>query len=90
MFKLTGRFDEFSARIPSVIAGTLGVLVTYFWANAMFSARVGCFAGIILATSFLYSGMARTADVDMILPCLRPLRSILYAGGISTTDCRQF
>ncbi|MDY0095265.1 MAG: glycosyltransferase family 39 protein, partial [Candidatus Vecturithrix sp.] len=67
MFKLTGRFDEFSARIPSVIAGTLGVLVTYFWANAMFSARVGCFAGIILATSFLYSGMARTADVDMML-----------------------
>lgn len=67
MFKLTGCFDELSARIPSVIAGTLGVLVTYFWANAMFSARVGCFAGTILATSFLYSGMARTADVDMML-----------------------
>ncbi|GAK55424.1 hypothetical protein U27_02257 [Candidatus Vecturithrix granuli] len=67
MFELTGRFDELSARIPSVIAGTLGVFVTYCWANAMFSARIGCFAGIILATSFLYGGMARTAGLDMML-----------------------
>ena len=67
MFTFTGRFDEFSARIPSVITGTLGVIVTYFWASAMFSARAGCFAGIILATSFLYGGMARTAGVDMML-----------------------
>lgn len=67
MFELTGRFDELSARIPSIIAGTLGVLVTYFWASVMFSARVGLLAGIILATSFLYGGMARTAGLDMML-----------------------
>ena len=57
MFEFTGRFDELNARIPSVIAGTLGVFVTYFWASAMFSVQVGFFAGIILATSFLYGGM---------------------------------
>ena len=67
MFEFTGRFDELNARIPSVIAGTLGVFVTYFWASAMFSVQVGFFAGIILATSFLYGGMARTAGVDMML-----------------------
>ncbi len=66
-FSLTGEFDEFSARIPSIVCGTLGVLVTYFWANSLFSARVGLMAGIILATSFLYAGMARTAGTDMML-----------------------
>lgn len=67
MFVLTGNIDEISARIPSIISGLLGVLVTYFWAAALFSPRVGLFSGIILATSFLYAGMARSAEVDMLL-----------------------
>ncbi len=67
MFTVTGRFDELSARLPSIISGTLGVLVTYLWASILFSQRVGFFSGIILATSFLYGGMARTAGVDMTL-----------------------
>jgi len=67
MFTLTGTFDELSARLPSMISGTLGVLITYLWGSAMFSSRIGLFAGIILATNFLYGGMARSAEVDMML-----------------------
>ena len=67
MFTLTGNVDELSARLPSIISGTLGVIITYLWASTLFSTRVGLFAGIILATSFLYGGMARTAGVDMLL-----------------------
>jgi len=66
-FTVTGKFDELSARLPSIISGTLGVLVTYLWAWALFSKRVGLFAGLVLATSFLYSGMARSAEIDMML-----------------------
>jgi 4-amino-4-deoxy-L-arabinose transferase-like glycosyltransferase len=66
-FTLTGKFDELSARIPSIISGIVGVFITYLWASCLFSRQVGLFAGIILATSFLYGGMARTAGVDMML-----------------------
>ncbi|PIE33608.1 hypothetical protein CSA56_10855 [candidate division KSB3 bacterium] len=67
MFTLTGEFDELSARLPSIISGTLGVLVTYLWAGTIFSPRIGLLAGFILGTSFLYVGMARSAEVDMML-----------------------
>ena len=67
MFTVTGHVDELSARIPSIIAGTLGVFVTYLWASTLFTARIGFLAGIILATNFLYGGMARTAGIDMML-----------------------
>ena len=53
--------------LDGMISGTLGIFVTYLWASTLFSARVGLFSGIILATSFLYGGMARTAGVDMML-----------------------
>ena len=66
-FTISGTFDELSARLPSIICGTLGVLVTYFWGRMAFSPRVGLFAGVILATSFLYGGMARMAGIDMML-----------------------
>ncbi len=66
-FTLTGKFDELSARLPSIISAALGVLVTYFWGWALFSKRVGLFAGLILATSFLYGGMARSAEIDIML-----------------------
>lgn len=66
-FTITGEFDELSARLPSMFSATLGVLVTYFWASALFSKRVGVFAGLILATSFLYGSMARSAETDMLL-----------------------
>ena len=67
MFTARGQFDELSARLPSFLAGTLGVLLTYFWANAMFSARVGLLAGIMLATNFLYGGMTRSSEADIML-----------------------
>ncbi len=66
-FTLTGRFDESSARLPSILAGTLGVLVAYLWATLIFSPRIGLLAGIILATSVLYGSMARSAEVDVML-----------------------
>jgi len=66
-FTITGEFDELSARLPSIISATLGAIVTYFWASVLFSKRVGLFAGLILATSFLYGGMARSAESDIML-----------------------
>ena len=66
-FRVRGRFDEFGARLPSILAGSAGVLVVYFWASMLFSTRSGLLAGIILASSFLYAGMARSAETDMLL-----------------------
>ncbi len=81
MFTITGRFDELSARLPSIISGALGVVVTYVWASMLFSSRVGLLAGIILATNFMYAGMARTAGVDMMLTLFTTAALCCFTGG---------
>ncbi|GAK61719.1 hypothetical protein U27_02548 [Candidatus Vecturithrix granuli] len=66
-FCLSGKFDEMSARVPSLLSAIGGVLITYCWANALLSARIGLLAGIMLTTTFLYVLMARMAQIDMLL-----------------------
>lgn len=82
-FKLTGRFDEFSARLPSAVCGTLGVFVTYCWVTTLFSRRTGLLAGIITATNFLYAGMARSAETDSMLTLFTTAALGCFALGMS-------
>jgi len=67
MFEWTGRFDEFSARVPSMVSAIFCVLLTYVWGRTTFTPRAGFMAGMILATSFLFVVMARMAQIDMLL-----------------------
>lgn len=67
MFAVSGEFSELSARLPSLLSGTLGVFLLVWWGRRVFSRQVGLFAGVVLATNFLYCGIARTADTDMML-----------------------
>ncbi|MCP4402108.1 MAG: glycosyltransferase family 39 protein [bacterium] len=81
VFRLRGKFDEFGARLPSMLAAGVGVLITYFWASMLFSAQAGLFAGIILASSFMYAGMARSAEVDMMLTLFSTAALYFFSAG---------
>ncbi len=65
-FKTLG-VSELSARLPSAIAGLLGVLVVLGigWRSAGW--RCGLMAALILAASPLYFSLARAASTDMLL-----------------------
>lgn len=61
-----GRVDELSARLPSALLGTLGVLVTYAVGALLWGSGAGLVAALVLSTSFEWRA-AREARVDMAL-----------------------
>jgi 4-amino-4-deoxy-L-arabinose transferase-like glycosyltransferase len=61
--------DEAAARFPSALAGLALALMTFFCGRRWFDARTGLLAGAIVATSFGYFSMARTALPDLPLAC---------------------
>jgi 4-amino-4-deoxy-L-arabinose transferase-like glycosyltransferase len=62
---LTGEVNEFAARLPSAVAGFLSVLLIMRIARRFFDERTAALAGLVLATSFSFTGFARTASADM-------------------------
>ncbi len=62
-----GEVTEFSARIPSVIFGICGAILTYLIAELFFSKEVALFSSIILTTTYGYVKAARSSTPDMCL-----------------------
>jgi 4-amino-4-deoxy-L-arabinose transferase-like glycosyltransferase len=62
---VTGGVNEWAARLPSAAAGLLAVLLVVRIGRRLFDERTGLVAGLILATSFSFTGFARTASADM-------------------------
>jgi 4-amino-4-deoxy-L-arabinose transferase-like glycosyltransferase len=59
--------NEFSARLPSALAALLSVLLVYELGRMMFGAGAGLFAGLILASTVLFSAAAHFANPDALL-----------------------
>jgi 4-amino-4-deoxy-L-arabinose transferase-like glycosyltransferase len=62
---LTGAMNEAAARIPSAIAGLLGVAILIALARRLYDLRTGVLAGIILGTSYSYVFFSRHASADV-------------------------
>ena len=65
----TGGPSEFGARLPSVICGTLTLIVLYFMVGSRFGRLTGSVAAMMLGTCtlFLVEGRMATADATMLL-----------------------
>ncbi len=73
--------SELAARLPSALAGLLGVFAVFFVGRHWVSARCGIAAALILAASPLYFSLARAASTDMLLTsALTMCLSCLYFG----------
>jgi 4-amino-4-deoxy-L-arabinose transferase-like glycosyltransferase len=62
--KITGGPDEWAARLPSAISGLAAVTLMMLIGRRLYGPRVGVLAGAVLATSFGFTGFARTAAAD--------------------------
>ena len=75
-FKMFG-VNEFAARFPSAVFGTIGVVAVYLLGGLLFSRRAGFFAALIMATSVEYIILSRACITDMVLNTFLVL-SILF------------
>lgn len=62
---LTDGLNETAARLPSAVAGLLGVVLLLFIVRRLYDLRTAVFAALILATSFSYVFFSRLASADV-------------------------
>ncbi len=63
--KLTGGLNETSVRLPSAIAGLLGVWFLMLIGRRLYGERTALLAGLVLATSFSFVFFSRNASADV-------------------------
>ncbi|MEZ4353150.1 MAG: glycosyltransferase family 39 protein [Myxococcota bacterium] len=75
-----GRVDELAARLPSAVAGLVGVFLTAFIARVLVrDPRAALVAGGLLATSWRFVFTARRAQLDVLLTTLELVAIALFA-----------
>jgi 4-amino-4-deoxy-L-arabinose transferase-like glycosyltransferase len=62
-----GDVTELTARLPSVFAGILTVVLAYLLASRLYGPRTAFWAGLILATTQRFWWQARFGQIDMLL-----------------------
>ena len=62
---LTGTLDELVVRLPSALAGLLGVALLMILTRQLYGDRTALLAGFILATCFSYVFWSRVASADI-------------------------
>ncbi len=72
---------NYSARMPSAIAGVLNALIVCWLGTMLFGRRAGLVAGFIAATCIATVVYARNAQVDMILTMFNTLSFALFWRG---------
>ena len=70
--------SEWSARLPSVLAAWLAVLLTYELARRMFGRPTGLLAGVVLASAFEFCMLAHAATPDATLLLFTVLTYFLF------------
>lgn len=82
-FKLFGT-NELVARFPSALLGLATGLATYHLGRRLFSPAVGLWAGLILASTLIFTISARAATVDCALAFLTVVTMLAFTlGGIA-------
>lgn len=72
-----GDVSALTARVPSVLAAAVTIVLTYTLALRLFNDRVAWWSAVILMTTTRFWWQARTAQIDMVLTAL--LMMSLYA-----------
>ena len=79
-FKALG-VSEFAARLPAALLAIGTALATYHLARRLFSAEVGFWAGLVVASNIIFTVSARAATVDSALTFITTLVMLLFATG---------
>lgn len=66
-FAIFGKVNEFTARFPVALYGTLSTFLMYFAGKRVVSRRYGIISGIILATTLEFVMLAKFAILDIVV-----------------------
>lgn len=66
-FAIFGKVNEFTARFPVALYGTLSTLLVYFTGKKVVSRRFGLISAIILATTLEFVILAKFAILDIVV-----------------------
>lgn len=66
-FAIFGKINEFTARFPVALYGTLSVLLVYFTGKKIVSQRFGFISALILATTLEFVMLAKFAILDIVV-----------------------
>lgn len=72
-----GDVNEFTARVPSALAGIITVVFTYLLARRLYGQKVAVWSALILMTFALFWAEARSSRTDMLLTAT--LTAALYS-----------
>ncbi len=81
---LHGEVTEFTSRLPSAVAATLGLLVVYLLGKMLFGYRAAWFSVLVLATSPLYIEFGRWIQINMISTVLLTATMACFTWGYTT------
>lgn len=77
-YRATGSISEFSARLPSVLAGMVYVGAVCWLATSWFGRRAGWTAGFLTVTSVYFIQQSRLAEADVTLAATTALAMTAY------------
>ena len=66
-FAIFGKINEFTARFPVALYGTLSTLIVYFTGKKIVSRRFGFISAVILATTLEFVMLAKLAILDIVV-----------------------
>uniref|UniRef100_UPI004028A7F0 ArnT family glycosyltransferase n=1 Tax=Candidatus Stercorousia sp. TaxID=3048886 RepID=UPI004028A7F0 len=66
-FAIFGKINEFTARFPVALYGTLSTLIVYFTGKRIVSRRFGFISAVILATTLEFVMLAKFAILDIVV-----------------------
>lgn len=87
--KITGRIDEFTARLPSVIFAVLSVGAILYFVNYCLSFRIALICAAVWATSFDYIRYAHSARPEMVTTSFIVLAFLSFYSAVITQSRRR-
>jgi 4-amino-4-deoxy-L-arabinose transferase-like glycosyltransferase len=87
---LAGGVTEWTSRLPSALAATVGLFLLWWLGGRLFGGRSGLLAALVLATSPLYVEFARWIQIGMLSTVLNAAALGLFWWGYSTPRRRAW
>ena len=87
--KITGRVDEFTTRLPSVVFGVLSVAAIIYFVNQWLSFRIAILSAAVWATSLGYIRYSHNARPDMGLTFLIMLCFLSFYSAITANSRKR-
>ena len=87
--KLTGRIDEFSARVPSVACAILSTLAILYFVKRWLGFRTAVISALIWSTSLGFVRYGRSGRPEMSLTCFVAIAFLAFYSALRSADRKR-